>query len=535
MTSTPCGSASPLLIDADVLVIGGGLAGTWAAIAASREGARVVLAEKGYCGTSGVTATAGPNHWWVAPEQREAVIAARLATAEGLADSSWMAGILDLTWKSLPSLERVYSFPVDEKGQKQYRTLRGPEYMRAMRRFALEHKVILLDQSPALELLKDDQGELAGARGLQRQRQREWQVHARAVVLATGGCAFRSRLLGSQNNTGDGLLMGVEAGADLSGMEFSNFYCIAPASSGMTRAMIYSFGRFFDAAGREFSVRYEHNFNENLARALLNGPVYCRLDRIPETLRTSLPYVQPNTMLAFDRWGIDPYRDKFPITLHVEGTVRGVGGLRLIDRQCQTQVPGLFAVGDAASREAVTGAVSGAGAVNASWALSSGQWAGRGAALHASKHSKRCRRSQGIARVGLLPVTNGSCANEAELVRRIQAEMHPFEKNMFRSGGQLRRSLAALDDAWDRLREQRHAQDLAAVLRWREAAAMLAAARWCYTSALQRRESRGMHQRIDIPDKSAGFDLHMYSGGLDAPWVRKVLPVNSKADARVAP
>jgi succinate dehydrogenase/fumarate reductase flavoprotein subunit len=530
MTSALTSVASPLHLDADVLVIGGGLAGTWAAVAASRGGARVVLAEKGYCGTSGVTATAGPNHWWVAPEQREAVIAARLATSEGLADPRWMAGILDLTWKSLPGLERIHSFPVDEKGQKQYRTLRGPEYMRVMRRLAREHGVVVLDQSPALELLKDDQGALAGARGLQRQQRREWQVRSPAVILATGGCAFRSRLLGSQNNTGDGLLMGVEAGADLSGMEFSNFYCIAPAGSSMTRAMIYSFGRFFDAAGRELSVRYDQAFNESLARALINGPVYCRLDRIPDALRARLPYVQPNTMLTFDRWGIDPYRDKFPITLHAEGTVRGVGGLRLLDMQCQTQVPGLFAAGDSASREAVTGAVSGAGAVNASWALSSGQWAGHGAALHARKNRKRGPSVQGTAQVGLLPIGDAKPGRAAELVRRIQNEMHPFEKNMFRSGEQLQRSLHQLDDAWDRLREQRQAQDPRAALCWREAAAMLASARWCYASALARRESRGMHQRIDIPEKSASFDLHLHSGGLDSPWVRHA-PLNNRPEA----
>jgi hypothetical protein len=44
---------------ADVLVIGGGLAGGWAATAAVRAGARVVLLDKRYFGTSGVTATGG--------------------------------------------------------------------------------------------------------------------------------------------------------------------------------------------------------------------------------------------------------------------------------------------------------------------------------------------------------------------------------------------------------------------------------------------------------------------------------------------
>ncbi|WP_264784192.1 FAD-binding protein, partial [Gluconacetobacter azotocaptans] len=47
--------------DADVLVIGGGLAGCWAAITAAQGGARVIVAEKGRCGTSGVAAAAGPG------------------------------------------------------------------------------------------------------------------------------------------------------------------------------------------------------------------------------------------------------------------------------------------------------------------------------------------------------------------------------------------------------------------------------------------------------------------------------------------
>ncbi|WP_437884001.1 FAD-binding protein [Pseudomonas sp. LRF_L74] len=509
-----------LRLSTDVLVIGGGLAGTWAAIAAAREGARVVLAEKGFCGTSGVTATAGPGHWWVAPEQRQAAIDKRLASAAKLGDGDWMARILETTWQTLPTLDRLYGFPLNEHGEKQYRALRGPEYMRAMRQLAVEHGVTVLDHSPALELLKNDQGDLAGARGLQRQHQRDWQVQAPSVVLSTGGCAFHSRLLGSRNNTGDGYLMGVEAGADLSGMEFSSYYCIAPASSTMTRSMVYTFGRYYDAAGRELAISQGPDFTESLARALLEGPVHCQLDRIPEAIRARLPYVQPNLMLPFDRSGIDPYRDKFPVTLHGEGTVRGVGGLRLVDEHCQTRLPGLFAAGDAASREAVTGAISGGGAVNSSWALSSGQWAGRGAALHARRHPARSTRSHGTARVGLLPI--GLDRNDnAELIRVIQDELHPYDKNLFRSGSQLQRSLGELDNAWDRLREQSHASDPAQVLRWRETAAMLASARWCYGSALERKESRGIHQRSDAPAQSASFDVHLRSGGLDAPWVRR--------------
>ncbi len=53
-----------ITFETDVLVVGGGMAACWAAISAARAGAGVVLVDKGFVGTSGVTAT------YVAPDQR---------------------------------------------------------------------------------------------------------------------------------------------------------------------------------------------------------------------------------------------------------------------------------------------------------------------------------------------------------------------------------------------------------------------------------------------------------------------------------
>jgi succinate dehydrogenase/fumarate reductase flavoprotein subunit len=80
-------------------------------------------------------------------------------------------------------------------------------------------------------------------------------------------------------------------------------------------------------------------------------------------------------MLPFDRRGIDPFTDLFEVTLHGEGTIRGVGGIAVTDTDCRTDVPGLFVAGDVASRENIVGAVSGGGAPNSAWAVSSGIWA----------------------------------------------------------------------------------------------------------------------------------------------------------------
>ena len=245
----PTSRQSELTLEVDVLVIGGGLAGTWAAVAAAREGAAVAIAEKGYCGTSGVTATAGPGHWWVPPDPklRAEAISRRQSTAFGLGDSEWMERILDTTWRTLPTIAGYYDFSTDDSGAVHYRNLRGPEYMRAMRRLPQDSGVRILDQSPALELLQHSDGSVAGARGLQRQQRREWRARAGAIVLATGGCAFMSRLLGSQTNTGDGHLMAAEAGAELSGMEFCSYHTVSPIFSTMTRSMSYAFATYYGA------------------------------------------------------------------------------------------------------------------------------------------------------------------------------------------------------------------------------------------------------------------------------------------------
>ncbi|MDG2513564.1 FAD-binding protein [Sphingobium yanoikuyae] len=184
--------AAPITRSADVLIIGGGMAACWAAIMAAQAGADVLLVDKGFVGTSGVTATGGPNHWWVAPEpgRREAAIEERYARSFGLAERAWMARIIDESWRALPQLAGYYPFAGDGKGGTFYSGVRGPEYMRALRRFAQDAGVTILDHHPALELLLHADGSVAGAAGYARLKQQAWTVRAGAVVIATGGCAF---------------------------------------------------------------------------------------------------------------------------------------------------------------------------------------------------------------------------------------------------------------------------------------------------------------------------------------------------------
>jgi succinate dehydrogenase/fumarate reductase flavoprotein subunit len=515
-------------LTADVLVAGGGPAGAWAAIKAAEAGADVVLADKGYLGTSGATASAGTGVWYVEPEPeaREAAMASREALGGYLADRTWMARVLDQTYANMNELAEIskYPFPVDENGHQIRRGLQGPEYMRRMRVRVRRSGVRILDHSPITELLADGAGAVAGAAGYRLRGEEPFQVRAGAVVLATGGCAFLSRALGCDVNTGDGALFAAEAGAELSGMEFSNAYAIAPAFTSVTKTAFYSFATFYHADGTVLEGAGSQRGRSVIARTLLTEPVLCRIDRATPEEQRAMRLAQANFFLPFDRQGIDPFTDLFPVTLLAEGTVRGTGGIRITGPDCATSVPGLYAAGDAATRELICGGFTGGGSHNSAWAMSSGTWAGRGAARHAAALGGRAgaRTVRPLGEAGLRP-HGPATPGHSEYVAAVQAEVLPYDKNLLRHGDRLTPALDVLDRTWRDLRETLH-EEGAGIVRARSAAAMTAHARWMYNAALTRTETRGMHKRQDLPEQDPSQHHRLITGGLDDIWTRPETP-----------
>lgn len=518
-----------LELRADVLVIGGGPAATWAAWTAATAGAEVCLVDKGYCGSSGATAPSGTGVWVIPPakEEREKAKAQREELGGYLADHDWMDRVLDQTWRNIELVENWgYPFP-RENGTAVRRNLQGPEYMRLMRKVVRRSGVKILDQSPALELLVDRDGAVAGARGIQRQENRNWTVRAGAVVIATGGCAFLSKALGCNTNTGDGYLFAAEAGGELTGMEFSNHFSISTAFGSVTKTAHYSWAVFTDEAGNDLeAVKDGHYSASTIARALLRGPVYAQLSKAKDRpeVQTFLRYAQPNFFLPLDRAGINPFLQRFPVTMLLEGTVRGTAGIRILDGSCATTVPGLFAAGDAATRQLICGGFTGGGSHNAAWAMSSGHWAGGAAARFARKlgSAATARPAMGTGTRGLRsPAARGSAYDPDVVIAGVQREMFPLDKNLFRSENTMRESVRKLEALWRDVEagppvalNERDAQ------RAREAVSLVAVARWVYASALERRETRGMHRRVDHPALDPEQQHYLIAGGLDEVWVR---------------
>lgn len=506
-------------IACDVLVIGGGPAGCWAAMEAAGAGARVVLVDKGYCGSSGATASAGTQIWYVPPDEdaRDAAMASREAMGGYLSERSWMAPVLDKTFESVNRLaDWGYPFPRDDKGEQQRISVQGPEYMRLLRRRVKNAGVTILDHHPATGLLMAD-AQVVGATGLRRQQGGQWRIVAGAVVLATGGCAFMSKALGCDVLTGDGYLMGAEAGAELSGMEFSSAYAISPAFASITKTALYRFAQFY---------RKDHSLIEGagsargrsiIARTLLSQPVYARLD-LAETdeVKAILRRAQPNFFVPFDRRGIDPFTEFFEVKLRLEGTVRGTGGLRLTGLDCATTVTGLYAAGDNATREPICGGFTGGGSHNAAWAISTGAFAGAAAAAFAREKSELPDLPQLTAQTTLPQEPT----DPAAIIKAVQDEVFPLDINYFRTQSGLSAALARLDTLWARFATAT-AADESQILALRQAQAMVATARFMYRAALARTETRGMHRREDFPKQDPAQHHRLILSGLDAIAIRR--------------
>ncbi|MEC0247053.1 pyridine nucleotide-disulfide oxidoreductase, partial [Paenibacillus chitinolyticus] len=117
---------------------------------------------------------------------------------------------------------------------------------------------------------------------------------------------------------------------------------------------------------------------------------------------------------------------------------------------------------------------------------------------------------------GLVGTPGTSAMRDAPgIIGAVQREVFPLEINYFRSEPVLRESLQRLHGLWPLVQGGIPGGDARERVRAREAAAMVAAARWIHTAGLARRETRGMHTLAEYPHTDPAYQRRLLVSGLD--------------------
>jgi succinate dehydrogenase / fumarate reductase, flavoprotein subunit len=542
----------PIALETDVLVIGSGAAGMYAAIEASRGGARVFLVDRSLIGRGGATVMAqmtvavalgeevpdAPRHHY-----DDTIAAGRELCDERLAQllcdeapacirelDGWGVGWArkdgHITATTAPGHDRARCVYVDFINT-------GPAVSKTLRTVMARNKDIHKAGDICItDLVAGSDGEIAGAVGWHVGNGAPVRIGAKATVLATGGLTrIYRRNSASLNMGGDGYALALRAGASLIDMEFVQFFPIghlAPRLVGMDPIMWDPFryklgGRLLNGRMEEFTSRYgsDEDGKYVLPRDLATYAILQEVEAGRGSPHGGAYLSFEHCSAAALRAAFGPVIDRLAAN-NIDLTRMPVevapiahyhmGGV-VADAQMRTELPGLFAAGE------VVGGANGANRLSGnaiSEALVFGRRAGRSAAAYAKTIGRRDLRPQD-ARAALELVSDGAPGrydlNTAAVIARLQAVMAD-EVGPFRTAAKLNRALAEIaalasqmgeraprfaagDDGFDLQR-----------LEWFDLRNMLVVARAVAQSALQRTESRGAHQRDDFPQTAPAWRQH---------------------------
>jgi L-aspartate oxidase len=508
-------------IETDFLVMGSGIAGLRAALGLARHG-RVLVVTKdqptesntGYAQGGVAVALAVDDdvslHLEDTLRAGAGIVspsAARVLVEEGPARirelASWgarfdrEAGRFHFTREGAHSRHRVLHALGDATGWEMVRAL----LERAHRVPDVEVRSFACSTDLAL-----DQGRVAGCR-FRGEGGEETLVLARATLLATGGAGqVFAETTNPEVATGDGVAMGMRAGAAILDMEFVQFHPTALAIPGAPRFLVSEAvrgegARLLNAAGERFTD--ELLPRDQVARAIFHeeragrGPVVLDLRHIgAERIRKRFPRIHATCL----RYGIDITSETVPVTPAAHYVMGGVA----TDLHGRTSLPGLYAAGEVAG----TG-VHGANRLASNSLLEGLVFGARAADAMAGDDNPL----PGLSEESLSPQAEGGPDGgpppRDELRRRTWQLLG------------LERDAAGLGEMLRFLEGRRPASSARPVDRTQAEDRNLADVAWAMTrSALFREESRGGHFRTDFPQPDdARFAGHTW---LDRAGVRLV-------------
>ncbi len=413
---------SNIAYETDVLIVGGGGAGTAAALLAQEHGARVILATKLRHGDAntmmaegGIQAvsrpgkdspyyhyldTMGGGHFANIPKLVYTLVTQAPSVLQ------WLEKLGVMFDKNPDGNLKVFHLGgMSRKRDHVAADITGTEIMRTIRDEARNRDGIrVLEFSPVVELVLSEQGQCAGAILYNLETEEYFLVKARAVILATGGSG-RLHIGGFPTTnhygaTGDGLVLGYRAGVGVCFLHTSQYHPTGAVFPEQAEGLLISEkfrgagAHLLNTDGEQFVCETEPRdaCASSIIRECYHGKgILTPAGKVGVWLDTPMiDLLYGEGTLAkqfvgkfklFKRYGIDISKEPILVypTLHYQN-----GGLQFNERG-ETSVPGLFAAGE------VTGGVHGENRLGGNSlmdVLVFGRIAGRNAALYAKEMAR---------------------------------------------------------------------------------------------------------------------------------------------------
>jgi fumarate reductase (CoM/CoB) subunit A len=528
---------SETLIETDVLVVGGGGAGLMAALEARQKGCRVTLVDKGIPSKSCATlmakqlASAGP--WSYPHDSPEKHLQDTLASGCFINNRALVQTFVTQAASTIDTLERMgMLFEREPSGEGflpggqlaghsyprslGYKETTGKMIVDALRREAMRRGVLLVPDTLVTRLLVED-GQVRGVVGWNIARGEIDLIQSKALILATGGCGQLYPVTSNpEQATGEGYILGFEAGAELIDLEMFQFYPVSMVHPKFLRGLNLNFrGRLLNARMERFMEKADPVNLENVTRDKLSQGIY-------QQIKKGLSAPHGGVYLGASDFDPEVYRKRFPTEyrycleagIDLEKDLVEVapaahfmmGGIK-IDPDCQTRIRGLFAAGE------VTGGLHGANRL-ANNALMEifvfGKIAGKSAGAFALEENGKTPThrfaEQATHEIELLfqPKKEGIRGWE---VKRVLRELMWEKVGVIRETSQLNEAVGKLQE-WKESLLPRLAVNLSHtkfnydIVDAIEAAAMAKLGLLMAQSASMRRESRGAHALEGYPQQA---------------------------------